>query len=233
MKFIRNIFKRDYKRSYAQAGEDVLADFILRALKIRKPTYLDVGAHDPVKFSNTYYFYKNGCKGVNVEPDPELFAKFGFKRRRDVNLNVGVAAKAGVIDFYVIPGGTTLSTCSRETMERYKSIGSGEPKVLKINVVPINGIIEKYFDKCPNLVTIDVEGLEVEILESFDFKKYRPEVFCIETVYYNENRKNDEIFKVMERNGYIVCGDTFVNTVFVDKKRWAERPTIIKNNPGE
>jgi glycosyltransferase involved in cell wall biosynthesis len=57
------------KISYSQCGEDIIIDFLLTWLKIKNPTYLDIGANDPVKLSNTYYFYKKGSRGVLIEPD--------------------------------------------------------------------------------------------------------------------------------------------------------------------
>ena len=38
--------------------------------------YIDVGAHDPVRFSNTFYFYRNGWSGINIDPLPGCMKKF-------------------------------------------------------------------------------------------------------------------------------------------------------------
>jgi hypothetical protein len=58
------------KVSYSQCGEDIIINFILTCLKIDKPTYMDIGAHHPFRFSNTALFYEAGCHGINIEPDP-------------------------------------------------------------------------------------------------------------------------------------------------------------------
>ena len=57
--------------SFAQSGEDLIANFIFKYLDIPKITYLDVGAWDPVEVNNTYYFYRRGFRGVLVEPNVE------------------------------------------------------------------------------------------------------------------------------------------------------------------
>lgn len=211
--------KKDFKRSYSQSGEDMIIDILFKYFKIRKPSYLDIGAHDPTKFNNTYYFYKKGCTGVNIEPDPVLFEKFPARRRRDINLNVGVAAKQGSMDFYVFPGGT-LSTCCKETAKRYADhVGQAE-KTLKIDVVNVNDVIKENFKTKPNFVSLDVEGLEMEILKSFDFQNCRPEAFCIETVTYGECVKTTDAIEYMESVGYMVYADTFINTIFTEKNLW-------------
>ena len=225
-------WKVDYRKSYSQTGEDVIADFIFRAVRIKKISYLDIGAHDPARGSNTYYFYKKGCRGVNIEPNPFLFKRLASKRRRDINLNAGVAAKEGVLDFYFLASGIkdadTLNTFSKKTAERYESYGNKKVKeVLKIKVLNINNIMREYFNPKPNFVSLDVEGMEVEILESFDFLNFQPEVFCIETIVYAEDNsefKETKIIDFMKSKGYMVFADTYINTIFVDERVWRGRP---------
>src|SRR5262249_41785767 len=42
--------------SFAQSGEDLIVSFIFAHLKLSQPTYIDIGAGDPIKWNNTYYF---------------------------------------------------------------------------------------------------------------------------------------------------------------------------------
>jgi FkbM family methyltransferase len=219
-------YKRLYRKSYSQSGEDVIVDRILSLIGVKKPKYLDIGASDPVDLNNTYFFYKKGCNSVNVEADPYLIKKLIAKRPRDINLNVGVAAERGSFDFYVMAS-KTLNTFSRETAERYASYGNNKIEMqLKIDVFNINEIVSKYFDSKPDFVSLDVEGLELEILKNFDFKRFRPEVFCIETLTYTENNseiKITEIIDYMKSVDYIAHSDTYINTIFVDSVSWKKR----------
>ncbi|HZX36132.1 MAG TPA: FkbM family methyltransferase [Thermodesulfobacteriota bacterium] len=222
LKDLRKSLKRKYKISYSQCGEDIIIAFILNTMRIKKPSYLDIGAHDPFHFNNTFLFYQKGCTGVNIEPNPFLFKRLLSKRGRDINLNAGIAAKEGSLDFYVITtDASTLSTFSKETAERYCSFGNQKIKeILKINVLNVNDVVKKHFSQKPNLVSLDVEGLEMEILRSFDFGSFRPEVFCIETITYAEEKKVAEITEYMQSVGYMVHADTWINTIFVDKAAW-------------
>lgn len=218
---------KNFKSSYSQCGEDLVLQQLFMVLGISKVSYLDVGAHHPTYLSNTYLFYENGGKGVCVEPDPYLFKAFGKKRPRDTHLNCGVGIVSGEADFFVMST-STLNTFSKEEAERYQSYGQQRiMKTIRIQLETINEIIRQNFEKSPNLISLDVEGLDYLILQNFDFKKYRPEVFCLETLSYTEDkseRKLTEIIELMHANGYLTYADTYINTIFVDANVWNNRP---------
>lgn len=224
---LRRNHSENFKVSYSQCGEDLILQQLLMVLGIGKVSYLDIGAHHPTYLSNTYLFYKNGGHGVCVEPDPSLFEEFNKKRPHDVNLNCGVGISPGEADFFVMSS-RTLNTFSRAEAERYQSYGKQRiVKTIRLALKPVNEIIEKNFERCPNLVSLDVEGMDYLILQNFDFTKYRPEVFCLETLSYTEDkseRKLTEIIDLMHENGYLTYADTYINTIFVDNAAWSNRP---------
>ena len=223
--FFRNS-SENQKISYSQCGEDLILQYLFMVLGIGRVSYLDVGAHHPTYLSNTYLFYELGGQGVCVEPDPSLFAEFPKKRQRDFHLNCGVGIAPGEADFFVMST-STLNTFSREEAERYQSYGQQRIlKTIKMELKTLNDIIDKNFEKCPNLVSLDVEGLDYAILQHFNFKKYRPQVFCLETLSYTEDkteRKLTEIIDLMHANGYMTYADTYINTIFVDNLTWKNR----------
>src|SRR2546421_12866883 len=79
-----------FPKSFAQAGEDRILDYLFTELQIAAPTYLDIGANCPVAFNNTYFLYQKGCKGVCVEPDPSLIPALKKYSARDTILNLGI-----------------------------------------------------------------------------------------------------------------------------------------------
>ena len=216
--------RKDAKVSYSQCGEDLIVNLLFQAMRIEKPTYLDVGAHHPTYISNTFYFYEKGNSGVCIEPDPILLKHIKKVRHRDVCLNVGVGVGAQEHAKFYLISSRTLNTFSLEEAKRCESYGRQKiEKVIDIPLVPINKVIEEHFAKCPNFVSLDVEGMDYEIIKSFDFSKHRPEVFCIETLTYTENRterKLTEIINHMTENDYITYADTYINTIFVDRAAW-------------
>jgi len=216
----------DYKISFSQCGEDIIVDHIFTVLKRKKISYLDIGAHHPTYLSNTHYFYLKGSRGVCVEADPSLIPAFKQHRPGDVCLNVGVGLSEGVGDFYVMSA-PTLNTFSKEEAERYQSYGQHRiQSVEKIDLRTANNIMKEQFNSSPDFVSLDVEGLDLVILKSFDFSMYRPAVFCIETLTYVEDkseRKIVEIIEFMKHQGYFVYADTYINSIFVDVSTWKNR----------
>jgi FkbM family methyltransferase len=230
---MRNLFRKiitryvlPHSRSvYAQSGEDLILSHIFFKSGIQKPSYLDIGANHPSFISNTYYFYLRGSTGVCVEPNPYLYKKIMKARPRDqvINAGIGVTESAGA-DFYLFPDSAHgLSTFSRKDAEYWGGVGMKNvgripyEKVIKIPLVTINSVIEKYYDHCPDFISLDVEGLDLDILQSLDYNRHSPKVICVETLLYDDDqqeRKNVMIIDFLKGKGYEVYADTHVNTIF-------------------
>jgi len=219
--------EKKFNVSYSQCGEDLIVNFAFRELGLGKITYLDIGAHDALYLNNTAFFYKQGSRGVCVEPDPALFKKIKRARPKDVCLNIGIGDGTQTeADFYIMSG-KTLNTFSKEEAERYVSYGNQKiEQVIKMPLVSVNEIIKQHFKGTPDFVSLDVEGYDLVILKSFDFAKYRPKVWCIETLTYTEDHTEVKIKDTIDfllSKGYFIYGDTYINTIFVDKEAWKNR----------
>jgi len=121
-----------------------------------------------------------------------------------------------------------LNTFSKEEAERIASYGTiSICKVIPVPLLTFNQILNKYFpNQVPTVVSLDIEGLELEILRSADLEKYRPMIFCIETMKYNERelgKKNEALIAYMQSKGYFVYVDTYINTIFVDVAKYKSR----------
>ena len=218
------LFGKDARISYSQCGEDLIMSSIFGALKIENPVYIDIGAHDASYLSNTYLFYLNGSSGLCIEPNPYLLDKFRKKRKRDICLNVGVGvSSAREAPFYVMTS-STLSTFSKAEAERMASLGHEKiEQVIELPLVSFDEAVATHLHGKTNLVSLDVEGLDLEILKSIDFSACRPEVFCVETLTYSEDNTGEKIVPIIEfmkDKGYFVYADTWVNTIFVDRAAW-------------
>lgn len=220
---LRSIMKKTYKKSYSQMGEDLIIKHIFDNRGIKKPSYMDIGAYDPAYINNTKIFYDNGSRGINIEPNTELYNKFVRNRKKDINLNIGISDSTGKLDFYIlsIP---TLSTFSKEEAERMiQEEKLSIKKIQRIPVVTIKDIVNKHcHEKFPDFLSIDAEGVDEKIIHSIDFKN-GPKVICIETITYSttgKGEKNRRIIEFLQNNGYIVFADTNINTIFVKKDFW-------------
>lgn len=230
-----NLFERVYnkyvdksyslqKQSYSQCGEDLIVNFLFHwVLKIKSPTYVDIGAHHPWYLNNTYLMYRNGSRGVNIEPDPTLFSSFPRFRKNDININKGVAFgnNSTVADFYVMSS-RVLNTFSKEEAERISENNEIRiDDIRPVELININEVFGQYFpDKEVDFLSIDVEGLDLAILNCIEFEKYKPKVICVETIEYSEQRvirKNIAIIDFLQSKDYFVYADTSINTIFARK----------------
>ena len=228
-KLLAGTFFKYIRTSYSQSGEDIIISDLFTRLGIHNPTYLDIGANDPVALSNTYRLYTRGSRGICVEPNPILYKKIQEKRKRDICLNAGVAFDdKREADFYLFPEKLSgLNTFSKEEADFWEHTGNEEigkhkvQQVIKMKLIDVNEIMAQYFSPKPNFISIDVEGLDFEILKRIDFNQYKPEVFCIETLSFaasNKELKNQEIISFFEDKGYFIYADTYINTIFCRKE---------------
>lgn len=223
------IFMPQAQYGYSQFGEDIILAHLFAQLEIMRPTYLDIGANEPRYISNTYYFYNRGSRGVLVEPNPFLFKKLKRFRSEDIVLNTGIGfTNVSEADFYLFPNyANGLSTFSAKEAKHWEETGMkglGKirvEKVIKMPLITINDILGKYFaGKAPNFISLDVEGLDLDILKSLDFNKCQPEAVCVETLGYNDKQQSfklNDIIDFMLTKNYDVYADTRVNTIFCRK----------------
>lgn len=224
-KLIGNFFIPKIQFSYSQFGEDKIIEYLFYHIGLQKPKYLDIGANEPRYISNTYYFYEHGGNGICVEPNPFLCKKLKKIRPRDIIINAGVGTdNITEADFYLFPDyANGLSTFSEKEALHWQQVGMfglGKvkfEKIIKIPLIEINTIIKDHFETVPDLLCIDVEGWDLQILKSLDFKKYKPKVICVETLQYDEKQngfKNFAINDLLLNNGYMLFADTRVNSIF-------------------
>lgn len=219
--------------SYAQSGEDLIIKYIFRLRGIKNPSYLDLGANHPFAFNNTYLFYKEGAKGINVDANPLSISLFNKERSMDKNLNIGVAGISGKLKFYIFEY-DALSTFSKTEAERIINEGGVLKRTLEVEVTTVSEIVNNYFSGIfPDLLNIDVEGMDDEIVDAIDFSKSKPKVICIESVEYTSNgtgkKRTDLIAKVAEL-GYTQYADTNINTIFVENNFWFSNSEVLTNS---
>lgn len=220
--------KAQKKDSYSQFGEDIIVARLFGDLAIKNVSYLDIGANNPQFISNTYLFYERGASGVLIEPNAFLCEKLRAERPRDTTLNVGIGADENIkeADFYQFPAEADgLSTFSADEAKHWETVGMNGKKykverVLKMPLLSINKVIADYFTECPDFVSIDVEGWDLQILKTFDFERYNPAIFCVETLAYKEDGSGyrlEEIGEFFESVGYFSFHETYANNIFVNK----------------
>ena len=208
--------------SYSQCGEDLLVLFALDMLfGVRPKNYLDVGANHPFHLSNTALLYSKGGRGILVEPDPRLARQLRSKRPRDSIVQKGVHFSGdNKADFFMMDS-PTLNTFSREEMQRYVSMGHRLIRTAPVELIAINTLLEMAGPL--DFMNLDIEGLDRAILEAIDWDVHRPACICVETLAYemhDEPKKRSDIVEFMLARGYFLFADTFINSIFIDRRHW-------------
>ena len=207
------------KISYSQRGEDLVIRGIFEDLGIKSPVYVDIGAWDPVRDSNTFLFYQNGSRGLLVEPNP-FYAELLKSVRKEDQVVPFAIGKENIddVNYYVIDDGKSgWNTFSDSQAGLHRNNGH-KVEIHKTRQITINNLLDTYLLKAPDLLSIDAEGLDLLILQTLDWKKYRPAVICVETVIINSRTENETINEFLKKKDYSLRGATFINSIFVDNR---------------
>lgn len=207
------------KRSYSQSGEDIIADVELD--KKKKGTYIDVGAFHPKLFSNTYLFYKRGWNGVVIEPRPGAGESFLKVRPRDRFVGMGVAEKKDVLEYMEFEDSATNTFSKKQAERNTKEAGRKFIRKVNLVVMPLRDILasNQMEGVSIDLMSVDVEGMDLSVLKSNDWKKYRPKLIICEDLDIDlENQGKSSVVKYLISLGYQLVDKTPYSLVFKDKK---------------
>jgi len=213
-----NYFDGSSFRSYSGEGEDM----ILRKIFYRKMEgfYLDVGAYHPKKSSNTYFFYKKGWKGINIDAMPGSMKMFNRFRPNDINIETPVGKEDELISYYefedkALNGFETEILKSKDQLKTQNKI----KKIHELKSRSLNSILEESLPKDQKIdfLSIDVEGSEMEILSGFDLKKYKPKLVLVEIWNFEIGEfPNNSVDEFLRNEGYRPIAKT-INTVFYQR----------------
>lgn len=168
-------------KSYAQEGEDLILWRLMEGQ--RAGFYVDVGAHHPIRFSNTYLFYVLGWSGINLDATPGSMSLFQRFRPRDINLEVAIGQPGGdgVLALF---DEAALNTFDPAMALRYEASGYrriGEQKLAKR---PLGEVLRAHLpaQRSVDFLSVDVEGMDLEVLQSNDWRLCRPKYILVESL---------------------------------------------------
>lgn len=214
--YFYNFIYKIYKFNAPQEAENVILERLFKNFK--RGFYIDIGAYDPVRFSNTYRLYNSGWHGINVEPNKKTFKRFLKYRKRDINLNIAVSNKK-LLSFYKFEE-EPLNTTSLTTVKLRKKQGYDYISKETVKCLTLNQIFLKFKKKDRiDFLNIDTEGTELEILKTNNWKKFRPKVIFCEIL--NQNIKTvlkHKTSKYLTSKGYVIFAKLYHNVIFVEKK---------------
>lgn len=171
---------------HSQHGEDFLAWKLFRKQNPQTLFYVEVGALDGKRFSNTYTLEQLGWKGVCIEAHPEYYQYTKNNRPNAITIHAACSnTDADHITFHANDRGT-LSAVEplNETLlnDRFANYFNGYEPIQ----VPARTLTTMLDDsKAPSdiaVLSIDVEGHEMQVLQGIDFNRYNFRLIFIEAM---------------------------------------------------
>lgn len=209
--------------NYSQTGEDHLIRSLLD--ETQPGFYVDVGCHDPIRSSNTLSLYLHGWRGVNIDANPDLIERFKATRLRDVAVCAAVSDEERDIVFHEFedPLVSTLDTkVLPEWQGKWKKRGE---RVVKART--LNSILDEHVPPGTpiDLLSVDVEGHDLNVLRSVDLDVYRPKLIVVEMHHLDlAHTQDSEVACYLTQRDFRQIGYDTLNGYFVDTR--SQRPGL-------
>lgn len=209
------------KRKFTHHGQCAEDTAIARFFpKRHKGFFVDVGCFHPVKYNNTYRFYRQGWRGINIDIDSIKIEGFRMLRPGDVSLARAVSDRQGEITYWTNGFYSPTVTLDKDFAESERR-NKKDYRPRKVPADRLTNIIDgtKYKDQPIDLLTIDVEGHDYHVLQSLDFDRYRPQLIAVETQLETLDAVlQDNTFRFLQEKGYALVNWVGMTLMFRRKK---------------
>lgn len=216
----KNYISQEYSNlSFSQEGEDLVLYRLIG--KKRNGFYVDIGAHHPFRYSNTYKFYLEGWRGINIDPLPGSMKKFNASRPKDINLEIPIMNDVSKDLTYFMFDQPEVNTFDPDMVEQWKGKASFN-LVEKVHLKPyrLAEVLEKHLPagQFIDFFSIDVEGMDLEVLKSNDWKKFRPQYVVAESLFTKlVDDLDSDIARFLNEQGYELIAKTRFSLIFTNR----------------
>jgi FkbM family methyltransferase len=195
--------------------------------------YIEVGANEPKKSSQTWMLEQAGWTGLLIEPNPDLC---DLLRKERPKSTVVQAACAGAADVGRAKFHIAKNNLHSSLSGSHADFNPDILRVIEVDVLTLDSIIQSNSSPRVDFLSIDVEGHQLSVLQGIDFKKHAPRLVMIEdhlTSYQTHLFMGKAGYKLAKRTGlnnwYIPAGEPFTLTSSGEKfslfmKLWVRTP---------
>lgn len=219
--FARKYMEQEYgawqfgQFAYSQEGEDVALAKLMHG--IENGHYIDIGCHHPARFSNTYMFYRQGWRGLNIDAKPNIVELFAQYRPEDKTLCMGLGQESGELLFYEFAE-TALNTFSESLAQERIAGGWPLKTTRKIAVSSLADALDAHWPQGQSieLMSMDIEGLDEAVLRSNNWQKYRPRFLVLEFLETRDIAQilQTELYAFLKNQGYTWVAQTGRSSIF-------------------
>ena len=193
-------------KSYSQYGEDVFIESVLSGYTLDGAIYADIGANHPTDISNTYLLYRKGMQGVVVEPNQELVSLFRRFRKRDIVLGIGCSNSNTVLKFNISKTPVLSSFTENRDMVVDRQV--------YLPVMTLDNALANIKCDTIGLLSIDVEGLNAEVLEGAAITLQKTLLVCIEFDDEQEKKR----FEAILNGRFELLNTIHCNLIYLNKE---------------
>lgn len=210
------------KVSYSLEGEDLILASLLR--EVGRGIYIDVGANHPTLINNTYRFYQMGWSGLAVDGNDSFAQAWAEQRPNDIFVQGLVSDEIKDAEFFVFPD-DTISSMDAGTSKRYAArFDEKNVEVRRIRTITLESLRQSYLPEGEiHLLSVDVEGEDLNVLMGGNLGSMRPGVVVVETKNCSLYQPlESDIVRYMTNIGYRFVAKTPLDAFFV----WPDKPYL-------
>ena len=217
------------KEYFSQSKEDeILYDLFFSQATPSEGFFLEMGALDGVRFSNTLWYERClGWNGMLLEPNPNNYKRLVENRKKTLNLETAACKEVGFIEMTLegdavahVPNGNLKENFEKSFFEK------GLGKLVKVPCEPLSQIFGKHNISKIDLFSLDVEGQEAAVLETIDFSKVKIDVMVVENdAFMTQENLVKRVREIMQQNGFLLItgkierSDIFVHSGYLRRTK--------------
>lgn len=212
---IKRLLNRQASINYSQTGEDALIRSLLD--ETQPGIYVDVGCNDPIHWSNTLSLYLHGWHGVNIDANPRLVEHFKATRRRDIAVCAAISDRERELVFHEFED-ELVSTLSAEALPEWESKWKKRSERL-VTTRTLDSVLEESLPPGTeiDLLSVDVEGHDLNVLRSINLETYRPKLIVVEMHHLDLSAlARNPVNRYLADQGFRQIGYDSLNGYFVD-----------------
>lgn len=214
---LKRLLNPECSVNYSQTGEDAVVRALLN--EYRPGFYIDVGCNDPIASSNTLSLYLHGWRGIVIDANARAIERFRKIRRRDIALCAAVSDEEKEMVFHEFDF-DLVSTLSEEVLDEYRGKWS-ECGQRQVRTRTLNSLLQEHLPAQADigLLSIDVEGHDLQVLRSIDLNRYRPTLILVEILHFDMRAAAGEpvVCHLAGFDYQLVAYDS-LNAYFIDRR---------------
>lgn len=183
--------------------------------------FVDVGAYDGFEFSNIWCLVEVGWSGICFEPVPAYYGqcKKQYKSKPVTVVKTAIGNTVGTLDMELAGASSSGSKKQLEIMHSSYLAAGFNGDVINVPLSTLDIELEKLnVRQSFELLSIDTEGMGIEVLEGFSIDEWKPILIVIETHKNNKFERlryeYDIIDDFMKRHNYIEIQSDEVNSIY-------------------